>query len=344
MVTREQNIASAAECARYINDMQARLGSDAPNFGGDLRRLDADETAMLAQQLEHLRSKVYEQDYPLLKAKEILPIENDTGDAEYFSWEETASVGAFKVISDDGYADDPPSSEVLGRKLTRRIRDLGGVVHHTIADLRRAAFSGRPIVSRKLEAMRRAYETQLNTIAFLGDGDAIETGLANIPTGTGAGQIRSTAVTSAAWDSTPDAAVMISDLNAAVTAYLDVNEARVPSDLILPRLQYMRFHQTYTTDTNAESAAARWLRDNGYVTKIHSEDSFKSVDAGGTGSRGLLFERDVDSVSLVIAQDFTMLPPQPENFAFKTLAYARTAGTVVYRPTALRYLTGLPNT
>lgn len=342
MTTKAQNLANAAEIAKRLNELRAS-GAD---FGGDNRRIDADETAMLALALEQSRAKVYEADYPLLKAREILPVATDIDPgAETFSWEEYGASGSFKVITNDGYADDLPTAEVAGRKLSRTVRDLGGSVIHTIADLRRAAFSGKPILARKMEAMRRAYETTLNSIAFAGDGLTIETGLANIPTGTGAGQIRNTAMTSAAWDSTPVAADMIADLNKAIAEFIDTSaETRVPTDLILPRLEYLRLHQTYTADNNPETAATRFLRDNGFVRQIHMVDDFKSIDGGGNGSRGLLFERNPDVVELVITQDLTLLPPQAENLAFKTLGYARTAGTVVYRPLGLRYLTALPNT
>lgn len=343
-MSKARNLAVATDIVALLNHATA-IGH--PENEGDNRRADADETAMLALQLEQFRTKVYEAEYPETKARQILPIASDISPgAEIFSWEERGDAGEFKQISEDGYADDPPSTEVVARKQSREIIELGGVVHYTLADMRRAAFTGRPLQSWKVEAMRRNAERKLDQVAALGaTGPGGFAGIANQTVGTSNGQIRNTAMTSAAWDSTPDAAVMFSDLNTAVAAMVDVSkETQVPNTLILPLLQYQRLYNTMFTDGRPESVAVRFLATNPYITRIVSWDKFKSVDAGGNGSRGLLLNSDPDVLEVVIPQDFTVLPPQANNFAFKVLAHLRTAGTVIYRPLGLRYLTALPNT
>jgi hypothetical protein len=81
------------------------------------RRLDADETAMLALQLEQLRARVYEAPYATLQTLAAAPMSSDVdADAESFAWEEIDRVGEAAFISDDALGDDLRSVEIKGAK------------------------------------------------------------------------------------------------------------------------------------------------------------------------------------------------------------------------------------
>lgn len=335
-----RSLAQARAIAAALN-----LWADA-GHGEDTRRLDADETNMLALALEQMRSRVYEQPYPELKARRFLPVASDVDPgADSFSYEVTDEVGIAKVITN--YADDPPSVETKSSKHTHAVKTLGDSFFYSIQDLRRAAFSGRPLQTRKAMAARRAYERGLDQIAAFGaPSDGIADGIANRATGTGDTQIRNTTMTAAAWDSTPVAADMVADLNKGIAEMVsDSRETHVPNLLILPTLQYLRLAHTYTTDGSPESALQRFLKSNGFVSRVEMWDAFKSVDgSGGNFSRALLANMSPEVVELVNPEEFSLLPPQQENFGFKVLGHGRTAGACIYQPLGLRYLTGLPDT
>lgn len=335
-----RSLAQARRIIDHLNDW-----ADAGHGEGP-RRLDADETNMLALALEQMRSRVYETPYPELKARRFLPVASDVDPgAESFAYEITDEVGIAKVITN--YADDPPSVESKSTKVTHAVKSLGDAFHYSIQDLRRAAFSGRPLSTRKALAARRAYERGLDQIAAFGaPNDGIPDGICNRALGTGDAQIRNTAMTAAAWDSTPVAADMVADLNKAIAEMVsDSRETHPPDLLILPTLQYLRLAHTYTTDGSPESALERFLKSNGFVRRVEMWDLLKSVDgSGGNFSRGLLAHMTPDVVELVNPSEFALLPPQPENFAFKVLGEGRTAGTCIYQPLGLRYLSGLPDT
>ncbi len=310
-------------------------------------RMDADSTGHLALALEHMRSKVYEAEYPELRARMLIPVETDVPEgAESFAYEETDERGAWRHIANDGYMSDLPTQEVSASKTVHGIEEMGGEAIYTTADLRRAAMTGRDLVGRKFATLRRTGEQALDRIAALGLGasSSIPTGLLNKVIGTSAGQIRGTAVTAAAWDSTPVAADMVTDLNKAVTEFVtDARETRTPDTLVLPIVSFLRLSQTYTTDGNPESALQRFLSSNGFVKKVVPWNLLSAVDgAGANESRGLLMNYDPDVCSLVIPQEFKMLPIQPSRFKFLGLATFRTAGTCIYRPLGLRYLSGMP--
>lgn len=339
-------VATAERIAAELNS-SAQSGAVSGVF--DNKRLDADETNMIALALEDLRTKVFEADYPELKARQILSVSNDVDPgAETFSYEESDFSGDVKIIADNGYADDLPSTETKGRKVTNHIVSLGNSYSYSIQDLRRAAFSGRPLEARKAIAQRRRFEMGQDRIAALGSGDTrIQYGLLNRPVGTGSGQVRNTAVTSADFASgTANAANMVTGLNAAVAAMItESEEVYEPNTLILPTAVYMRLHHTLFSDGNPESAADRFLKTNGFVKKIMPWNLLKGVDgAGANQSRGLLMSAAADVCELVIAQEFEVFPPERHNLSYKVLAHGRTAGTCVYRPLGLRYLTGVPST
>jgi len=335
-------LSQAHELATRLNNL-LRTGQDRT---GDRRRLDADETNMLALALEQLRTKVYEMDYPELKGRMLAVVESDIDPAaESFAYEETDEVGKARVITN--YADDFPTVETKSTKVRYPVISLGDAYTYSIMDLRRAAFTGRPLEARKAVAARRAYERGLDDlIAFGAPADGIPDGMCNRTIGTTAGTIRGTAMTAAAWDSTPVALDMVADLNKAVAEFIaDSRETQSPDTLVLPTLQFLRFSQTMTIDNKPESAKDRFLATNGFVRQVLSWDLLRAVDgSSGNNSRGLLMRKDADVHSIVVPQEFEVFAPQPKNLAFQVLCHGRTAGWIVYRPLGLRYLSGLPNT
>jgi hypothetical protein len=223
---------------------------------------------------------------------------------------------------------------------------LGDSFEYSIQDLRRAAFSGQPLSARKAIAARRIWERGLDDIAALGaPADGIANGILNKTVGSGAGQIRGTAVTAAAWkDATLDADQMVKDLNAGVQGLIeDSSETQTPSLLVLSTANYLRFAHTRMSADNSESALEAFLRANPWIEDVQPWNLLKGIDGAGDNTRGMLLQKDPDVVELVIPQEFEVLPPQARNYAFKVLAHGRTAGAVVYRPLGLRYLTGFPN-
>lgn len=330
-----RSLAQAEAIAAHINLIASSRGE---------ARMDADETNMLALELEQMRSRVYEADYPELKARRFIPVmtEIDSG-AESFAYRETDIAGKAKVIRN--YGDDPPSVETSGTKVTHSVVSLGDAFEYSIQDLRRAAFSGQPLSARKAVAARRIWERGLDDIAALGaPDDGIPNGLLNKDVGTSAGEIRGTDVTSAAWkDATIDADQMVIDLNAGVQGMIeDSSETHTPTLLLLSTANYLRFAHTRMSADNSETALEAFLRANPWIEDVQPWNLLKEIDGSGDNTRGMLVSKDPDVVELVIPQEFEVLPPQARNYAFKVLAHGRTAGTVVYRPLGLRYLQDFP--
>jgi hypothetical protein len=331
---------AAAAMGAFDNDLGQKLGRS---------RADADETIALALQLEQMRTKVYEAQYPELKARTMFAVDTDIDPAaESFAWEETDHRGKFGRIRGGGLEGDLPSTGVESSKVTRTLASYGGIVKYSLLDVRRAAFMGKPLSTRLALAHRRAWEEKLDEVIAIGDSaEGIASGAVNRPAGTGATQTRTTAFTEAAWDATPVADTMLAELNTLVREYvLDAKETITPDSLALPLHIYMRANTTYFTDVAGGTVLNRFRQDNGFVRNVYSWDMLKASrngDPDGTGKdRALLWNSSSDVCSTVIAQDFEVLAPQQVHFGFEIPAWGRTAGFVVYRPLGLRYATGLP--
>lgn len=333
-----RSLAQAEMIAQHMNYLAATGAQDAV-------RMDADETNMLALELEQMRSRVYEAEYPELKSRKFIPVTNeiDPG-AESFSWREEDYVGKAKVIRN--YADDPESVETKGEKQTNSVVPLGDAFEYSLQDIRRAAFSGQPLTARKAMAARRVWERGLDDIAALGaPEDGIATGLLNKTIGTGTGQIRGTTMTAASWlDSSSTGDTMVTDLNLAVQEMIeDSKELYTPNLLLLTTALFLRLSHKRMSADSSETALEAFLRTNPWIEDVQPWNLLKNIDGtSGNNARGLLMRKDADVLELVIPQEFEILPPQARNYAFKVLAHGRTAGTVVYRPLGLRYLAGMP--
>lgn len=312
------------------------------------RRLDADETAMLALQLEQLRARVYEAPYVALQTLAAAPMSSDVdADAESFAWEEIDRVGEAAFISDDSLGDDLRSVEIKGAKQTRAIFTAGVAVNYTLADMRRAARAGKPLQTRKLAAAREAFDRLVDRVAARGDtARGITYGITNWAVGTGNSQVRNTALTSADWvAATVSAQGMLDDLLGAVSAMVtDSDGTFAPDTLALPMYARLLLAHTMFTDGRPESVLERFLRVNGSVKRVIDLNRLKNADGTSDNqSRGLLMATSSQNFEIVVPQPFTLRPPQEVGLGVRIMAIGRIAGFVIYQPLSMRYLTALPN-
>lgn len=293
-------------------------------------RLDAGEVAVLGKALEDMRSRVYEDDYTLIKARQFIPVSNDVDPgAETFAYEEQAHVGEAKIISN--YSDDPPSAEVESRKVILPIVGVGGSYHYSLMDLRRAAKAGTPLTARKARAARDVWERRLDSIAASGAGDQNVGGFINSTNVTAANAATGT------WSGATPAQI-VADVNGASAAMITASDENFePNTLLVPTAQFLILAQTRMSADNSESIRQAILGSNPWLTDIQPWNVLAGAGAGST-DRAVLYRKDPGVCELIIPQDFEVLPPQADNFAFKVLTHGRTGGTAVYKPLGMRYM------
>ena len=141
-------------------------------------RFDSAEEASVffARELDHVKAKTYDVEYPELTALSNFPIssEADAGDntITYYTYDKT---GLAKIISN--YATDLPRADVKGKPTTAIIKSLGDSYGYSIQEMRASRMAGKSLDTRKAESARYQIDYLNNKIAWNGDA---ETGLKGV--------------------------------------------------------------------------------------------------------------------------------------------------------------------
>src|SRR5271156_5451908 len=80
-------------------------------------RRDAGETFFFARELEYIKSKSYDIEFPEMKAFKHIPISTESGEgAQAITYAQFEEVGLARVI--ESYADDLPRADITGKEYT----------------------------------------------------------------------------------------------------------------------------------------------------------------------------------------------------------------------------------
>lgn len=306
-------------------------------------RLDAKYTAALDLQLEHVRSRTYDIQYPELKARRLIPVDTsvDPGaeTVAYYQWD---SYGIAEIVTN--FAGDLSLVDAKAEKFTSPVHSIGKAYQYSVQDLRRAAMAGNELDQRRARAARRAIELEIDEIASVGDAKAKLSGLfnhLNIPVSAATSD-----GTSTRWvggRTTPKAPELVKkDMNDAVTAIrVATLETQSPDTIILPTTEFSYINDTSINNVLDNTILQSFLKNSSWVKNVESWHKLNTADATGTGPRMLVYKRDPEVLELVIPQDFEQFPPQARNLSFVVPCHARIGGVVVYYPLALRYMDGI---
>jgi hypothetical protein len=296
---------------------------------------DAKYTAVLAKQLEYLKTKIYDVVYPTLKARQLIPVSNEADPgAESITYQQWDTFGAAQIISN--YADDLPLIDALAEDFTTKVKGMGAAYQYSIQDLKRSAMSNTNLPSKKARATRRMVEQKIEDIAANGLSTHGLLGIANNP------NVALTSPTTGTW-STATAAQIMADLDKLCSAVdLLTVETYPPTRILLPTALYnIISHKRISTtgDTNG-TVLSSYLASSPHVKDIIPWNKLKESDAAGTGPRIIAYTPDPDVLTLEIPQEYEQFPPQPKNLAFVVPTHARCAGVIMPLPMAVGYMDG----
>lgn len=305
--------------------------------------LDADEGIFFEKELEQLKSRTYDVQYPMLLARQLFPLDSttDTGAATvtYQTWDH---VGMAKLIH--SYATDLPNVEVTAKETTRKIYGEGIAFGYSIQDIRAARMAGKPLEQRKADAARRQLLQLENSLAF--DGDAA-TDIPSFITNTNFNQV--TPVDGAGgfttWSSkTPDE--IIADVTLMTTAIRDIsNGVEAPNTLLLPEAQYTLISTTPRSSTSDTTILNFILGSNAWVQTVlpvyNLKDKAPSNAAYDSEDVACLYDRSPEKLWLETPQDVEMFAAQEKGLMFEVPAHMRTAGVIVAYPKSIATLYGI---
>lgn len=311
------------------------------------KRLDAKEAIFFSKELEHVKSKTYDTQFPEFKARSLIPVSMEANaGAETISYQTFTEVGMAKVVAN--YSKDFPRADIKGAEEVSFVKSLGDSYGYSIQDIRAAALAGKPLAQRKANAAKRAVSQLEESIAFYGDAANKLGGLlsnASIPSSTlpadGAGS--STKIE----DKTPDQ--IIRDLNNCANSIVTTTKGvENPNTLILPINVYTYIASTPRSSTSDTTILEFFLKNNPFITQVTWANQMTEPTAGWasvglsfTGDVMIAYNRNPDKLTLEVPQDFEQFAPELEVMEYKVACHQRTGGVIIYYPLSLNICEGV---
>lgn len=309
-------------------------------MASDGARFDSAEEASVffARELDYVKTKSYDVQYPELTALNLFPIshEVDAGaeSTTYYTYDKS---GMAKII--DNYSTDLPRADVTGKPTTVQIRSLGDSYGYSVQEMRASRLAGKSLDTRKGESARYQVDSATNKLAWAGDEDHGLLGVLskgqNIPLYTLPNNVGGT---STAWkDKTADE--ILADVNG-MTAQVSRTTKNVerPDTLCVPADVYMDIATRRLGDTN-ETVLSYLLSKSPYLKNVvpapeldHDSKDTNPYAASGNQGVAFLFKNDENKLTLEIPMPFMQHQLQVKNLETIIPCESRVAGVIVYYP------------
>lgn len=297
-------------------------------------RLDANESVMLARQLEHVYAQAFEVQYAELKARRFIPVDTSVDSAaEFFIYQMWDQFGMAKIISN--YADDLPRVDLLAEEFPQKIKSLGASYGYSLMDLRRSVRHGIALDAKRARVARKAHEQAVDDIAATGNAAAGLPGFlnnSNVPT---------VSPDNAPWSAATSLEIL-ADMNKLVESVVTATEETIePDTLLLDRASFSIINtkpMSATGDTS-KTVLKYFLENNPYIKNIDQWNKLNTAGAGST-TRLVAYRRHPDVVALVIPQEFEQLPPEQRNMEYVVNTHSRIGGVRTIYPLGIAYMDG----
>ena len=296
-------------------------------------RLDANETAAFARQLEDIDTELYRVEYPELKGTKIIPIRTAIQEgAEEYTYRVMDKAGLSRVIAN--YAEDLPRVDVQGKEVTVKLFGHGASYGYSVQDLRRARMTGLPFDAERALAAREAIERKNDEILAFGESTVGVKGFLN---GTGIDLV-SVGVTGT-W-STATGDQIVADLLLMERDIIeDSNGVEMPDTVIMSPGQYALASTKRLANTET-TALDFFLKKSVGVKSADHWHRCSLADAGGTGPRVAMGRRDRTRLEGLLPLPFASLPPQPVGLSYVVSCDSRCGGVIFRYPKSWRYMDG----
>lgn len=299
-------------------------------------RLDDAESIFLARELDALRARVFEAEFPGLNALQIFPVQSEAA-----SWQKTFTYGLMsefgiaKIVSD--YADDIPMVGVMGQWETCTIYRIADAYQFSLDEIRAAQALGKNLNGRLALAARRGCDAKINELAFNGDAAYNIVGVFNHPNITWTPAHNWKAVVGTAGATVGGSQNAFEDLVAAIGLVNTVTRGLHNANRIVipPSMTTVLTAQLPNTSISYKSFLLQEYPNMAIYTAQELEEG-----PGGKPA-ALVFEYDADSLAIELSQPFEQMPAVWNNFHAKVACSARTAGLIVYKPQTTVILTDL---
>jgi hypothetical protein len=305
--------------------------------------LDANETFFFSRELEYIKSKSYDIEFPEMKAFKHIPISTEAGEgALSITYAQFEEVGLARII--ESYADDLPRADIRGKEFTQLVKSVGASYGYSVQEIRAAVYVGRSLTQRQANAARRANDQKINRLAWFGDQTYQILGMlnnANIPIGTVLND--GTGSTTQWINKTPDQ--ILYDMNTLANSIPFVTKGvEMPNTLLLPVAQYTLIASTPRSVTSDTTILEYFIQNNPFITTVDWVPELTGagpvVDATATDVM-IAYDKNPDKLTMEIPMPFTQYPPQERGLEFVVPCESRYGGIIVYYPLSLSIAYGI---
>lgn len=295
--------------------------------------LDASETFFFARELEYIKSKSYDIEFPEMKAFRHIPISTEAGEgAQAITYAQFEEVGMARVI--ESYADDLPRADIRGKEYTTPVKSIGASYGYSIQEIRAAIYVGRSLTQRQSNAARRANDQKINRLAWFGDDTYNILGLLNTPNIPATPVPNDGAGATTEWvNKTPDQ--ILRDLNQITNSIVSVtNGVEMPNTVLLPVAQYTLIASTPRSSVSDTTILEYFIQNNPFITTVDWVPELAGAGPSGVDIF-IAYDKNPDKLTMEIPMPFTQYPPQERGLEFVVPCESRYGGIIVYYPLSL---------
>lgn len=338
-----------------MNDYSALKGSSLIKSLGSSEQLRFDgvesATAFFARELDYVKTKTYDRQYPELSALSFFPITSEVPEgAETVTYYKYDITGMAAIINN--YATDLPRVDIKGEPYTASIKSIGDSYGYNVQEMRASRMTGKSLDARKGAAARRASDYMVNKIAFAGDEKHNLMGifsknndipLYTLSTVNVKGDGDTEAKPHTEWKY-KNADQILADITG-MQMFIDkiTNSIEKPDTLALPSYVYMDLGNRRIPDT--ETTILSFIKKNApYLKNFESmaELQGNNKDVNPTGKDvAFMYTKNEEKFSLEIPLHFYQYPLQVRNLETEVPCEQRTAGLIIYYPLSMLLAMGI---
>lgn len=298
-----------------------------------------DASVFFARELDYVKTKSYDVEYPELTALGLFPITSEADEGAetvtYYTYDKT---GVAKVIQN--YSTDLPRADVNGKPSYAQVKSLGDSYGYSVQEMRASRLAGKSLDTRKAESARFQIDNLINIIAWKGDDESGLMGVLSsgqsIPLYTiGAGATSN----KTKWtEKTADE--ILADVNgmAKQVARVTKNVER-PDTLCVPADVYMDISTRRIPDTSTTVLAfilehAPYIKNVVSAAELDADSVETNPYAAASGGSGVAFLFTNNERKLALENPMPFIQHQLQIQGLETVipCEARTAGVIVYYP------------
>jgi hypothetical protein len=307
-------------------------------------RFDSAEDAVVwfANELDDVKAKTYDRQYPELNALRIFPVSSSVNPGAetttYYAYDIT---GMAEFIAN--YSDDLPRADVFGEPQSINIRGIGSSYQYSTQDIRASRFSGKSLDARRGEAARKFIDRLINRIAWCGDDKRGLRGVLSsnnqVPIWTPPTNAKGTTKFT---DSTPDEILAVFS-GALQYMSAQTNGVEVPDTIALDQATYI-YLATTPRSAQSDTTILKWLESNLPGIKFERAGELQGTSEYNpfTGQNVMIiYKNSAEKLEIEIPLMFNQLPAETRNLAFVVNCEARVAGAIIYYPFSMLIVPGV---